>query len=246
MAQVDPLPERVMGSTKQIARLAGLAYFVNGIASGLGLVCAPLVLEDATALADKIAASEPHFRIAIVSDLVAQVSCVFLVLLLYQLLKSVNQKQAALMVILVLVSVPIALMISLNDVAAQILLSGGEFLSAFTKPQRNALALLFVKLHIHGTFAVEIYWGLWLLPFGLLVFKSRFLPRILGVLLIIAGFAYVAHSLISLFLPGHRNPVYWWATMAARGAGELPIIFWLLIKGADLSPSLSAPPEPRT
>jgi hypothetical protein len=93
--------------------------------------------------------------------------------------------------------------------------------------------MVFLGLHSHGVFAVEIFWGLWLLPFGFLVFKSRFLPRILGILLIIAGFAYMAHSLISLLLPGRHYAVYELATMVARAAGEFPIMFWLLIKGVD-------------
>jgi hypothetical protein len=212
----------------------------------LGLLCAPLMRGDATAIADKIAASELLFRVSIVSDLISQVCAIFLVLLLYQLLKPVNNRQAALMVILLLVSVPISFVTTLNDVAAQVLLSDAKFLSAFAKPQLDALAMVFLRLHSHGIFAVEIFWGLWLLPFGLLVFKSRFLPRILGVLLIIAGFAYVAHSFISLLLPGHRHVVYEFATMVARAAGELPVMFWLLIKGADSNHSVAEPLGLRT
>jgi hypothetical protein len=230
-----------MDSTKQTARLAGLVYLLLGIASALGILCAPLVQGDATAIADMIAASELLFRVRIVSDLIASVCGIFLVLLLYQLLKPVNEKHAALMAILLLSSVPISFAIALNDVAAQILLSDAELLSAFARPQLDALAMVFLRLHIHGVFAVEIFWGLWLVPFGLLVFKSRFLPRILGVLLIIAGFAYVAHSFTSLLLPGHRHVAYELATMVARAAGELPIMFWLLIKGADLDHALHEP-----
>jgi uncharacterized protein DUF4386 len=218
-------------STKQTARLAGLAYLLLGISSVFGFVCVPLVRADPTAIARLITASELRFRIGIVSDLLSNV--ILLVWFLYQLLKPVDRNLAALMAVLLLVTVPVSFIITLNDVAAKILLSGAQFLSAFTKPQLDALAMLFLRLHIHEVFAVEIFWGLWLFPFGVLVFKSRFLPRILGVFLIIAGFAYVAHSLISLLLPGPRHAVYELATMVGRGIGELPIIFWLLIKGAD-------------
>jgi hypothetical protein len=86
--------------------------------------------------------------------------------------------------------------------------------------------------------AVEIFWGLWLVPFGLLVRKSRFLPRVLGILLVIAGAAYVAHSAISLLLGGARFVLYERVTMLARAAGEFPIMLWLLIKGADPRPLL--------
>jgi uncharacterized protein DUF4386 len=222
-----------MDSTKRTAQLAGLAYLLLGIASFLGFVCVPLVRADPTAIANLITASELRFRIGIVSDLLSNVFGILLVWLLYQLLKPVDRNLAVLMAVLLLVTVPVSFIITLTDVAAKMLLSGANFLSAFTKPQLDALAMLFLRLHIHEVFAVEIFWGLWLFPFGVLVYKSRFLPRILGVFLIIAGFAYVAHSLISLLLPGPRHAVYELATMVGRGIGELPIIFWLLIKGVD-------------
>jgi Domain of unknown function (DUF4386) len=184
---------------------AGLTYLLLGVTSVLGLVCAQLVKHDATAIAGMLTVSDLRFRVAIVSDLMSNVLVVLLVLLLYQLLGPVSKRHAALMVVLLLVTAPISFVLTLNDVAARMLLSGGEFHSAFGKPQLDALAMVFLRLHVHGVSAVEIFWGLWLLPFGLLVFKSRFLPRILGVLLIIAGFAYVAHSFVSLLLPGHRS-----------------------------------------
>src|SRR6266550_9071781 len=93
--------------------------------------------------------------------------------------------------------------------------------------------MLFLRLHTDGVLAVEIFWGLWLLPFGLLVIRSNFLPRPLGILLIIAGVAYVAHSITSLLLGGHRIMAYERVTMLARAAGEFPIMLWLLFKGAD-------------
>lgn len=221
-----------MESSKRTARLAGLAYLVVGVASGAGYLCAPLMQPDPAGLARFMAASELRFRVAIASDLIAQVSGIVLVVLLYQLFKQVHKTYAALMAILLLVSAPISFVLTLNGVAARILLSGA--MTAFTKPQLDTLANLFLRLHIHGVFAVEIYWGLWLLPFGILVFRSGFLPRILGIFLVIAGFAYVAHSFVSLFFPGVRSTVYEVATMAARGLGELPIMFWLLVKGVEI------------
>ena len=93
--------------------------------------------------------------------------------------------------------------------------------------------MLFLRLHTDGVLAVEIFFGLWLLPFGLLLIRSRFLPRVLGVLLIIAGVAYVGHSVASLLLAGRRIILYERVTMLARAAGEFPVMLWLLIKGAD-------------
>jgi Domain of unknown function (DUF4386) len=133
--------------------------------------------------------------------------------------------------------VPISFVVALNYVAAQMLLSGTLDMLAFTSAQRDALAMLFLRLHTHGVLAEEIFWGLWLLPFGLLVMRSRFLPRVLGILLIIAGVAYVAHSVTSLLLAGHRIVLYERVTMLARAAGEFPIMLWLLIRGATVRPA---------
>jgi hypothetical protein len=235
--------EGAMDSTQRTARLAGLAYLINGIASLFGFLCAPLMRGDATALAGVIAASGLRFRAGLVSDLIAQVSGVFLVLLLYDLFKPVHPKRAALMVVLLLVSVPISFAISLTDVAARILSSGAPFLSAVPKPQLDALATILLRLHVEGVFAVEIYWGLWLLPFGLLAFQSRFLPRTLGVLLIVSGCAYATHSLLSLLVPEFQPALYRIVTMVARSVGEPPMILWLLIKGVDVSRLSSGRPR---
>ena len=225
-----------MNSTKQTARLAGLAYLLNGVGSALGTVCIPLVRPDVAAIA-KIAATELPFRIAFVSDLVAQASGIFLALLLYELLNPVNRKHAAFMVVLFLASVPISIAIALNDVVAHVLLRGDTFLSAFSRPQLDALAMVFLKMHVHAAFAAQIFWGLWLMPFGLLVFESGFLPRVLGVFLIIASFANVTHCFASLLLPGPLPVAYQFATTVAMAAGELPIMFWLLIMGVGATGS---------
>jgi hypothetical protein len=242
----ESLEERAMESNRRTARLAGLTYLLLGISSVLGLLDAPLLQGNATPVLKIIAASELRFRVGIVSDLISQVSGIFLVLLLYQLLKPVNKRHATLMVILMLVSIPISLVIALDDVAAKILLSGAESLSAFTKPQLDVLAMVFLRLHVTGVFVVEVFWGLWLFPFGLLVFRSRFLPRILGVFLIVGSLANVAHCFVSLLLPGPLPGAYQLATMIGRAIGELPIMFWLLIKGSGSNDLLHEPPGPKT
>jgi len=127
----------------------------------------------------------------------------------------------------------------LNEVAALTLFRGADFLSVFDKPQRDALAMLFLWLHGSGIGASELLWGPFFIPFGILVFKSGFLPRILGVLLIAACFGYLADSLTSLLLPSYGDLVTRYAGIL-QGAGELPIMFWLLIKGAKDQP-LDAP-----
>jgi predicted transporter len=94
----------------------------------------------------------------------------------------------------------------------------------------DALALGFLRFHSNGVAVSTAFWGLWLFPFGLLVIRSGFFPRILGILLLVAGFAYLTSSVTSIVLPDYRQVVS--RVMMPLYFGEVPIIFWLLIKGA--------------
>ncbi len=230
----DTAPERTPQATRRLARLAGAVYVSLGVAAAIGYYHAPLVQSDLSAIGREITGNDLRFRIAVVSDVLSAVLAVPLALLLYQLLKPVNRTQAALMAVLLLLAIPVSFVVALNYVAAQMLLTGAPEVIALSGPQRDALGMLFLRLHTDGVLAVEIFWGLWLLPFGLLVMRSHFLPRVLGILLIIAGVAYVAHSLTTLLLAGHRVMLYERVTMVARAAGEFPVMFWLLIKGAEV------------
>ena len=225
--------ERTAEATKRLARLAGAVYVSLGVASIIGYYHAPLVQGDLGAIGHSIMATDLRFRLGVVSDVLAAMLAAPLALLLYELLEPVHKTQAALMALLLLLAIPISFVVALNYVAARMLFVGAPEVAALTGAQREALGMLFLRLHTHGVLAVEIFWGLWLLPFGLLVIRSRFLPRVLGILLIIAGVAYVAHSVTSLLLGGQRIILYERVTMLARAAGEFPIMFWLLIKGAD-------------
>jgi hypothetical protein len=197
---------------------------------------------DATATANHIRASETLLRFGIASELTSFIIFIFVVLALYRLFKAVSEKHALAMVILLLVSIPISLLNVLNEIAALILVSGADFLSAFEKGQLDALAYLFLRLHGQGFVVAEIFWGLWLFPFGVLVIRSGFIPRFLGVLLFIAGFGYLASSFTSLLLPSYRHLVDQFAMVLT--AGELPIIFWLLIWGAKDQPLDEQHPDP--
>jgi hypothetical protein len=130
------------------------------------------------------------------------------------------------------IGVAIALANLLHKFAVLVLLSGADYLSVFTKPQLDALALGFLRLHSNGVTVSTVFWGLWLFPFGILVIKSRFFPRILGILLMVAGFAYLTSSLTSIAAPAYRSIVSQF--MMPLYSGEVPIIFWLLIKGAKV------------
>jgi hypothetical protein len=223
-----------MDQTRKTARFAGLLYLLIGITAPIGLVYVPgalIVPGDATATADHIRASGMLLRIGIASELFHQTIVIFLVLVLYRLFKAVDERQASLVVILgALVSVPIVFVNVLNEIAALVLVSGAGFLSAFNKGQLDALAYLFLRLHSQGFIVASIFWGLWLFPFGILVIRSRFIPRVLGVLMMIAGSAYLASAFTSLLLPRYASLVGQFAMVLE--IGEVPIIFWLLIWGA--------------
>ena len=225
-----------MDSTKKQARVAGWLYLLASIPGAFSLLYVPshfIVSGDAASTASKIAGSEFVFRLGILSELAGFTGFIFVVRALYRLLVGVNKTHASLMLTLMLVSIPISLVNVLNETAALTLVRGASFLSVFDKPQRDALAMLFLDLHFDGFVVAQIFWGLWLLPFGVLVYKSGFLPRILGVLLILACFGYLANSLVALgVLPGGA---------ASRMVGqlticELPIILWLVTMGAKDQP----------
>lgn len=227
-----------MNSNKNTARTAGFWYLLMAVTGPIGLVYVParlIIPGDTTTTAMNISVSESLFRIGIVSNLICQIAFIFLVLALYRLLKEVNPKHALLMMVLVLVSVPIAFMNMLNPLVALWLLSGADSLTVFQPPQLHALTMVFLSMQEYGTIIVQIFWGLWLFPFGLLVFKSGFFPKILGVLLIAAGVGYVVHSFTFLLFPHYEAMVSSYAAIP-EGVGELSMVVWLLIKGAKEQP----------
>src|SRR6202163_897451 len=196
-----------MSSTKNPGRFAGLLYILMSIPGFFAMVYVPsklIVHGNAAATANNVSASETLFRLGIAGELVGYAGFIFVALALYDVLKGVNRQHASLMVILIVVAVPIAFLNELISIAALVLVRGADFLSIFEKPQRDALAMLFLNLHFYGFVVAEIFWGLWLLPLALLVYRSRFLPRFLGVWLILDGLAYVTLSLTGLLLPQYQ------------------------------------------
>src|SRR6266851_2733527 len=229
-----------MSSTKNPGRFAGLLYVVFSIPGFFAMVYVPsklIVHGNATATANNIAASETLFRLGIAAQLIGSAGFIFVALALYDLLKGVNRRRASLMVLLIVVSVPIAFLNELNSIAAFVLVRGADFLSVFEKPQREALAMLFLRLHGQGFVVAEIFWGLWLFPLALLVYRSRFLPRFLGVWLALAGLAWVILSLTGVLLPQVQDKVFAYSQPAVFG--EIAFMLWLVIKGAR-PPALDA------
>jgi len=235
-----------MSSTKNPGRFAGSLYLLASIVGFFAMMYVPaklIVHGNAAATASNIAANETLFRLGIASELIGQAGFIFVAFALFELLKGVNRRHASLMVTLVVVQIPIAFVNELNFIAALALIRGTDFLSIVENTQRDALAMLFLNLHFHGYVVNEIFWGLWLLPLALLVYRSRFLPRFLGVWLALAGLAWVTLSLAGVVVPQYYDKVFSFTQPAVFG--EIAFMLWLIIKGAkppalDDAASLSA------
>src|SRR6185295_10722233 len=195
------------------------------------------VHDNAAATASNIAAHEWLFRFGMLSDLLGAVVLIFLVLAFYRLFKGVDQQLAVLLVIVGGVMPALINFVNVVSDAGALMVArsgsaggGAEFLSVFDKPQRDALVLLFLRLHHAQIVAAEILWGLWLFPMGALAYKSGFIPRFIGVWLIINGVAYIVLSLTGLFFPDYQDKVFAYSQPALFG--ELAIMLWLVFKGA--------------
>ena len=226
-----------MSFTKNPGRLAGLLYVLASIVGIFGLLYVPsklIVDGNAVETARNIAASETLFRLGIAAHLIGEALFVFVALALYDLLKEVNHRNALCMLTLILIAIPIAFLNELNAIAALVLVHGADFLSLFDRPQRDALAMLFLNVHGYGFDVAGIFWGLWLFPLGLLVYRSGFFPRILGILLMLNCFTFPVNSFTSLLLPQYEGIVSRW--MTPLSFGELVFMFWLLIMGAKPKP----------
>jgi hypothetical protein len=214
------------------ARVAGLLYLSLGLFAPFSLIYVPSTLTvpgDATATANKIMASESLFRLGAVSALVTSIVNILVVLALYQLLKPVNKNMAALMVTFLLVAIPIGMVNELNSFAILFLLGGTDALRSVSPDQVHALVSLLLDVHTAGLNIAGIFYGLWLLPMGHLVFTSRFLPRVLGVLLLIGGVSYLIQSFAALLFPDFNVSIVLFTDW-----GELLFPLWLVIKGVNV------------
>jgi hypothetical protein len=223
-----------MTTIRKQARFCGWLYFLMGVTAPISLLVVPgrvFVSGDAAATAERLRQSESLLRLGIGCELFHQAIAVYLVLALYRLFKRVDVNQARHLVALgALVSVPIMFLIVLNELAALTLAQGGGVLAAIPQGQLEALAYLFMRLHGRGITIASIFWGLWLVPFGLLVIRSGFIPKVIGWLLLVAAAGYVAEAFAALVVPAAKTVVDSFATILE--IGEIPVMLWLLILGA--------------
>lgn len=221
-----------MDALKRTARLAGFLYVLVALLTPFVLLYVPgqlYVPGDASATVGRIENNQELFVASIIVGLVSEFLFVSVILLLYRLFKAVDQPLAGLMVILILLQVPLAFLGMANEVATLQFIRGGEFLNVFDAPQRDALVMLLINVDRQGVLVSQVFWGLWLLPLAALVFRSGFLPRLLGVWLALNGLAYVALSVIGLAFPAYRAAAFNFATPLMFG--ELALALWLLIVG---------------
>jgi hypothetical protein len=233
-----------MKAIKKQARFAGLLYVLACLPAPFALIYVPgklIVPGDATATANHVRASVTLLRLGMAGELINAIAFIFVVFALYRLFKGVNKQHAAIMVTLFVVSVPISFLNVLNDIAPLILVSGANFLSVFDKGQLDALVYLFMRLHSQGFIVAQIFWGLWLFPFGILAIRSGFIPRVVGVLVMIAGSGYVVSSFTSLLLPHYAHVVG--QVGLVLEFCELSVL-WLLIWGARDQPLDEQRPSP--
>jgi hypothetical protein len=219
---------------KQTARMTGALYLLAAFMAPFSMIYVPrklFVANDAAATATNIRNSEMLFRTSITVGLISTVLFVVVILGLYRLFKNVDRTLAVAMATLILVSVPLSLVTEVSDLTA---------LSLLREPGSEALAMVFLRIDRATVTIAELFWGLWLFPFGLLVIRSRFLPRILGYLLLANGLAYVLLSLTSLLAPASVDALNRWTFPALFG--EVWIMLWLVIRGVNVTAEDCATP----
>jgi hypothetical protein len=233
-----------MSWIKNPGRRAGFFYLLL-MAAPLRLIYIPaklIVPGDAPATANNIVTHETLFRLGMLTDLFTGAAVIFVTLAFYDLFKRVNRRLAVLIVLLGGV-LPAAIYFAniFTDAAALTFARGGaglltargaNVLSVFDQPQRETLMMLFLHLHNQVNNAAQIFWGLWLLPVAILIWRSRLLPRFVGIWLALNGFAYVAMSLMDFLWPRYAGRVE--NILFPALTGELILMLWLMIRGVNM------------
>jgi hypothetical protein len=227
-----------MNTNKKTARIAGFLYFMYFVTSIIANLFGRFDLVDAPATVNNIMAHESLFRIGFVISLFSVVFFLLAAWYLYVLLKSVNKDLALLFLLLNLGGFAIWCFSMLNLFAGLLLLSGADYLKVFQPDQLQAQAMLFINLRKNGAIIAQIPYGIWLFPLGYLVFKSGFLPKMLGILLIVDCFGLLIYVFQCFLLPGYKVISY--PCLVVSFIAKFGLTLWLLIKGIkDQEPALA-------
>ena len=233
-------------SRQSTARLAGVLNLLMGIPATYTLIYIPrtfIVPGDAAATAERIVSSAALYRTAAFADLISGVFGIWLAVVLYELFRHVNRTHARLLVGFIFGMVATEVVLAVLTSAPLLFATDTEYLRAFNSSQREALTLAFWNLRSQAVRLASVYWGVWLLPLGTLVYQSRFLPRWLGVVVFIAGCTYVLTALAYVFTPGYARLVAT-ISMVPQGLGEAGFIAWVLIKGVRAETSVAGSESP--
>lgn len=228
---------RIASSSPRVrAKAAGIFYFVTIVTAIFAEIAVRghlIVSGDAAATARNILASESLFRLGFVADLIAGAAYLVVTVLLYDLLKPVSRILSLLAAFFSLVGVAIGAIVSLGHLGALLLLGGAHYLSVFDTAQLQAMALLSLKLHAQGANVGLIFFGLYCLVLGYLIYRSTFLPRTVGVLMTIAGLSLLTNGFLTFLLPalGSAVSIY---ILAFDGLGEISLALWLLVFGVNV------------
>lgn len=228
-----------MTSRQRTARLAGVLYLLMGLAAFFSIMYIPrafVVRGDAAATANNIASSPVLYGLGIVMDLAGQVAAVYLAATLYRLFRDVDRNQAMVLAAFLVAQAGMYFAIMLVQIAPLVLLSGAGYLSVIEKTQLDSLVLATVALRGRGMLAIGTYMGMWLVPFGILVIKCGFIPRLIGFLMLAAAAAYVAIPVLHFLVPDVQRAIGDLLLLPAAVA-ETAIVLWLLIKGARPEPA---------
>ena len=218
---------------KRTARRAGVLYLVLSVVAMFSFFYLRprfVISGDAAATATNILADERLYRIGLLLDLFGQLVFIAVVLELYRLFKDVDRTHARLMLALVGTGIAVQVASQALNVAPLILLGGADYLNAFTRPQLEALAYGSLRLFSKHGDLLTAFWGVWLFPFAYLTIKSGFLPKFLGVLLILTGVAYVVSCATAVVFPGAIATVT--KFMMPLYFGEFIVVLWLAFVGA--------------
>jgi hypothetical protein len=224
-----------MNSIQKTARMAGLLYLiymVTTISADVFGRSALIISGNAAATASNIAAHEWQFRLAFVDDLVSYVFFFLAAWALYSLLKSVNKNLAVLFMLLNLAGVAIAGFNDLNLVAAWLFSRGADYLNVFRPDQQQAMAMLFLNLYDNAYWITQIFFAVWLFPLGYLVFKSGFLPRLLGIIMMVHWFFWSMTFFCHFLFPAFTAITA--ISFPLGFISEFGLTIWLLIKGVNL------------
>ena len=218
-----------MNTLNKTARIAGFFYFLTILASIVADLFGQFVFADAQVTVNHILAQASQFRLGVVISLFAYVLFLLAAWALYVLLKPVNTNLALLFLLLNLGGFAIMVISHLNLVADLLLLSGADYLKGFQPDQLQSLATLFLNVYKHGSTIAQIPFGVWLFPLGYLVYKSGFLPKFLGVLLIADCFGLLIYVCQRFLLPDYTFIAY--PCWALGFIAEVSLTLWLLFKG---------------